>query len=96
MPGQASLAVALGTLEAERVQREAHMERATTGPAARNRHAPEMRPDMMTDSEINAELKTASGERLAALQAEREDRRVYRASMRPASLPKDPERPGQG
>jgi hypothetical protein len=48
-----------------------------------------MRPDMMTDSEINAELKTASGERLAALQAEREDRRVYRASMRLASLPKD-------
>jgi hypothetical protein len=71
------------------------MERATTGPAARNRHAPEMRPDMMTDSEINAELKTASGERLAALQAEREDRRVYRASMRLASLPKDPEHPDQ-
>ncbi len=67
------------------------MERATTGPAARNRHAQEMRPDMMTDGEINAELKTASGERLAALQAEREDRRVYRASMRLASLPKDPE-----
>ena len=67
------------------------MERATTGPAARNRHAPEMRPDMMTDGEINAEFKTASGERLAALQAEREDRRVYRASMRMASLPKDPE-----
>jgi hypothetical protein len=67
------------------------MERATTGPAARNRHALEMRPDMMTDSEINAELKTASGERLAALQAEREDRRVYRASMRLASRPTDSE-----
>jgi hypothetical protein len=50
-----------------------------------------MRPDMMTDGEINAEFKTASGERLAALQAEREDRRVYRASMRLAGLPKDPE-----
>ena len=67
------------------------MERATTGSAARNRHAAEMRPDMMTDGEINAEVKTASGERLAALQAEREDRRVYRASMRLAGLPKDPE-----
>jgi hypothetical protein len=50
-----------------------------------------MRPDMMTDGEINAELKTASGERLAALQAEREDRRVYRASMRLSGLPKDSE-----
>jgi hypothetical protein len=67
------------------------MERATTGPAGRNRHALEMRPDMMTDSEINAELKTASGERLAALQAEREDRRVYRASMRLGGRSKDPE-----
>jgi hypothetical protein len=65
------------------------MERTTSGPAARNKHVPEMRPDMMTDSEINAELKTASGERLAALQAEREDRRVYRASMRMSSHPKD-------
>jgi hypothetical protein len=60
------------------------MERATTGPVARNRHVPEMRPDMMTDGEINAELKTASGERLEALEAERADRRVYRASMRPS------------
>jgi hypothetical protein len=67
------------------------MERARTGPAARNRHATEMRPDMMTDSEINAELKTATGERLAAIQAERDDRRVYRASMRLADLPKDPD-----
>jgi hypothetical protein len=41
-----------------------------------------MRPDMMTDGEINAELKTATGERLAALEAEREERRLYRASMR--------------
>jgi hypothetical protein len=46
---------------------------------------------MMTDSEINAELKTATGERLAAIQAERDDRRVYRASMRLADLPKDPD-----
>jgi hypothetical protein len=60
------------------------MERVTTGPVARNRHVPEMRPDMMTDGEINAELKIASGERLAALEAERADRRVYRASMRPS------------
>jgi hypothetical protein len=43
-----------------------------------------MQPGMMTDAEINAELKTASGERLAALRAEREERRVYRASMRPS------------
>jgi hypothetical protein len=50
-----------------------------------------MQPDMMTDSEINAELKTASGDRLAALQAEREDRRVYRASMRPSIVPSDSE-----
>jgi hypothetical protein len=68
------------------------MERTTTAqagstpagatPGARGKHPPEMRPGMMTDSEINAELKTATGERLAALQAEREERRVYRASMR--------------
>jgi hypothetical protein len=42
--------------------------------------SPSLRPGMMTDSEINAELKTATGERLAALQAEREERRVYRAA----------------
>jgi hypothetical protein len=41
-----------------------------------------MRPGMMTDAEINAELKTATGERLEALLAEREERRQYRASMR--------------
>jgi hypothetical protein len=37
---------------------------------------------MMTDAEINAELKTATGERLEALRAERAERRQYRASMR--------------
>jgi hypothetical protein len=41
-----------------------------------------MRPGMMTDAEINAELKTATGQRLEALLAEREERRQYRASMR--------------
>ncbi len=61
------------------------MER-TTSPAAsagaRSRRQPQMRPGMMTDAEINAELKTATGERLGALLAEREERRDYRASMR--------------
>jgi hypothetical protein len=51
-------------------------------PGARGKRPPEMRPDMMTDGEINAELKTATGERLTALEAEREERRLYRASMR--------------
>ncbi|HTU75638.1 MAG TPA: hypothetical protein VMG38_19155 [Trebonia sp.] len=37
---------------------------------------------MMTDAEITAELKTATGERLQALLAERLERREYRASMR--------------
>ena len=49
---------------------------------ARSRREPEMRPGMMTDAEINAELKTATGQRLEALLAEREERRQYRASMR--------------
>jgi hypothetical protein len=64
------------------------MERTTASftPAqgARSRRAPQMRPGMMTDAEINAELKTATGERLEVLLAEREERRVYRASMRAA------------
>ena len=55
---------------------------AAAAPGSRGKHPPEMRPGMMTDSEINAELKTATGERLAALQAEREERKAYRASMR--------------
>ena len=67
------------------------MERTTTAragatpaaaPGARGKRPPEMRPDMMTDGEINAELKTATGERLTALESEREERRLYRASMR--------------
>jgi hypothetical protein len=40
-----------------------------------------MRPGMMTDAEIKAELETATGDRLAALKAEREERRTYRATM---------------
>jgi hypothetical protein len=51
-------------------------------PQARGKRGSEMQPGMMTDHEINVELTTASGDRLAALQAEREERRIYRASMR--------------
>jgi hypothetical protein len=40
-----------------------------------------MRPGMMTDAEIKAELETATGDRLTALKAEREERRTYRATM---------------
>ena len=54
-------------------------------PAGHGRRAPEMQPGMMTDHEISVELKTASGDRRAALEAEREERRVYRASMRIAA-----------
>ena len=50
--------------------------------SARSKREPQMRPGMMTDAEINAELKTATGERLEALLAERQERREYRASMR--------------
>jgi hypothetical protein len=61
------------------------MERTTvsprTLPTSRRKHADEMRPGMMTDAEIKAELETATGDRLAALKAEREERRTYRATM---------------
>jgi len=39
------------------------------------------RPDMMTDSELKAELRTALGERRAELVAEREERKAIRAAM---------------
>jgi hypothetical protein len=42
---------------------------------------------MMTDGEIAVELKTATGDRLADLLREREERREYRAAMR---LPRKP------
>jgi hypothetical protein len=47
-----------------------------------------MRPGMMTDGEINAELRTALGERRADLIAEREDRKAVRAGFgKPAGEP---------
>jgi hypothetical protein len=58
------------------------MERTTMMPGGRRTHADEMQPGMMTDAEIKTELQTATGERLEALQAERESRRVYRAGIR--------------
>jgi hypothetical protein len=42
---------------------------------------PEMRPGVMTDGEINAELKAATGERREALQAQLDERRAYRAAI---------------
>jgi hypothetical protein len=56
---------------------------ARTSPGGRRRHPDEMRPSMMTDAEIKAELETATSDRHAALLAEREERRAYRASMFP-------------
>jgi hypothetical protein len=44
---------------------------------------PPMRPGLMTDGEINTELKTATGERLAELEAERAERRADRAAWTP-------------
>jgi hypothetical protein len=58
------------------------MERTPMKPSSRRAHATEMRPGMMTDAEIKSELKTATGERLEALQAERESRRLYRSGPR--------------
>jgi hypothetical protein len=43
----------------------------------------DMKPDEMTDSELAQALKTASGERLAELTRERDERRLIRASIRP-------------
>jgi hypothetical protein len=43
----------------------------------------DLKPDEMTDSELTQALKTASGERLAELTRERDERRVIRASIRP-------------
>lgn len=37
-------------------------------------------PPWMTDGEINAEIKTATGQRLAALVAQRDERRALRAA----------------
>jgi hypothetical protein len=44
---------------------------------------PQMRPDWMTDGEINAELVTATGDRLAELEAEKAERKTYRANWNP-------------
>lgn len=43
----------------------------------------EFKPAEMTDSELAQALKTASGERLAELTRERDERRVIRAAIRP-------------
>jgi hypothetical protein len=37
----------------------------------------------LTDGEIKRELETATGDRLAALEAERDDRKEYRARWNP-------------
>jgi hypothetical protein len=41
----------------------------------------EFKPGEMTDSELARALKTASGERLAELMRERDERRVIRATI---------------
>lgn len=41
-----------------------------------------MKPWMLTDGELNREIETAEGDRLAALKRERDERRAFRASMR--------------
>jgi hypothetical protein len=43
----------------------------------------EFKPAEMTDSELALALKTASGERLAELAKERDERRAIRATIRP-------------
>ncbi|HEX4829915.1 MAG TPA: hypothetical protein VH478_02315 [Trebonia sp.] len=43
----------------------------------------DLKPDEMTDSELAQALKAASGDRLAELTRERDERRVIRASIRP-------------
>ncbi len=49
----------------------------------------DLKPAEMTDSELAAALKTASGERLAELTKERDERLTIRANIRPYV-------PGQG
>jgi hypothetical protein len=43
----------------------------------------DLKPAEMTDSELAQALKIASGERLAELARERDERRAIRASIRP-------------
>jgi hypothetical protein len=43
----------------------------------------DLKPAEMTDGELRAALKTASGDRLDELIAERDERQVIRASIRP-------------
>jgi hypothetical protein len=43
----------------------------------------DLKPAEMTDSELTQALKMASGERLAELTRERDERRAIRASIRP-------------
>jgi hypothetical protein len=43
----------------------------------------DLKPAEMTDGELTAALKTASGDRLADLTRERDERLVIRASIRP-------------
>jgi hypothetical protein len=49
----------------------------------------DLKPAEMTDSELAAALKTSSGDRLAELTRERDERLMIRASIRPYI-------PGQG
>ena len=51
---------------------------------------PQMRPDFMTDGEIKAELRTATGDRRAALIAEREERKAIRAGFPKAVVRREP------
>ncbi|HUN31434.1 MAG TPA: hypothetical protein VMU95_05385 [Trebonia sp.] len=43
----------------------------------------DLKPAEMTDGEIASALKTASGDRLAELTKERDERQTIRASIRP-------------
>jgi hypothetical protein len=43
----------------------------------------DLKPAEMTDSELAAALKTASGDRLDELTRERDERQMIRASIRP-------------
>jgi hypothetical protein len=53
----------------------------------------DLKPAEMTDSELTRAIRTASGERLAELTRERDERRVIRASIRPY-IPSQARRPG--
>jgi hypothetical protein len=55
----------------------------------------DLKPAEMTDSELAQALKTASGERLAELARERDERRVIRASIHPY-VPAQAGRSGNG